>query len=67
MSEAARVWPTPSAAIRNGACAVCLGGGTTWDIILDRLGPCSQCGGSGLLDDMLARQCDNPDCPDHHG
>lgn len=61
------VWPTPSQAIANGACGVCLGGGETYDIILNRLGPCSGCGGSGSLDDMLARQCDDPNCPDHRG
>jgi hypothetical protein len=60
-----RVYPTPSVAIRNGACAVCLGGGETFDIILGRLGPCSGCGGTGRLHDMLANQCDNPVCPDH--
>lgn len=60
-----RVWPSPSEAIKHGACAVCLGGGMTFDLVLGRLGLCSQCGGSGSLDDMLARQCGNPDCPDH--
>ena len=60
-----KVHPTPSAAIEAGACAVCLGGGTTLDIVLGRVGPCSGCGGSGRLGDMLARQCDDPACPDH--
>lgn len=62
-----RVWSTPSEAIRHDACAVCLGGGETFDIIADKLGPCSQCGGTGLLDDMIANQCNDPDCPDHGG
>lgn len=65
MTGGPRVWATPSQAIQNGACAVCLGGGSTHDVVLGRVGPCSQCGGTGSLDDMLARQCDDPDCPDH--
>ena len=60
-----KVWQTPSVAIAHDACAVCLGGGTTLDIVLGRLGPCSACGGRGALADMLARQCDDPDCPEH--
>ena len=60
-----RVWPTPSEAIRHNACPVCLGGGETFNIVLDQLGPCSACGGTGDLDDMLANQCDIPGCPDH--
>lgn len=60
-----KVWPSPSAAIEHEACAVCLGGGTTLDIVLGRVGPCSACGGSGTLSDMLAGQCDDPACPDH--
>ena len=62
-----RTWQAPSEAIRHNACAVCLGGGMTLDIVLGRLGYCSGCGGTGSLDDMLARQCGNPDCPDHGG
>lgn len=61
-----KVYPTPSEAISHGACAVCLGGGETFDIVLDRLGRCSVCGGSGLLTDMLANQCTDPECPEHH-
>jgi hypothetical protein len=61
-----KVWSTPSVAIQHGACAVCLGGGTTFDIVLDRVGPCSQCGGTGRLVDMLRNQCDDPfNCPEH--
>lgn len=60
-----KVWPSPSVAILNGACAICLGSGETFDIVLDRLGPCSACGGTGLLADMLAHQCDDPNCPEH--
>lgn len=59
-------YPTPSVAIANGACAICLGGGETFDIVLGRTGPCSGCGGSGLLADMVARQCVDPNCPEHH-
>ena len=62
---ATRVYPTPSEAIKHDACAICLGGGETFDIILGRLGPCSGCGGTGNLDDMLARQCGDPQCPEH--
>lgn len=64
-----KVWQSPSVAIANGACPMCLGGGDTFHIIEGQVGPCSGCGGSGLLDDLLARQCDDPDCPDHrtHG
>ena len=59
------VWASPSEAIKHGACPMCLGGGETFHIVLDRPGPCSGCGGSGQLADMLAHQCDDPDCPDH--
>lgn len=62
---ATRVYPTPSEAIKHDACAICLGGGETFDIVLDRLGKCSGCGGSGDLDDMLARQCGDPRCTEH--
>lgn len=62
-----RVWPTPSEAVRHDACPVCLGGGETFHIIEDQLGPCSGCGGTGSLDDMLRRQCSDPNCPDHGG
>lgn len=61
------VWPSPSVAITNGACAICLGGGETFDVVLGALGPCSGCGGTGSLDDMLRLQCDDADCPDHGG
>jgi hypothetical protein len=60
-----KVWASPSEALLHGACAICLGGGETFDIVLGRVGKCSGCGGTGLLDDMLARNCDEPDCPDH--
>lgn len=60
-----KVWPSPSEAIKHGACAICLGGGETFDIVLDQLGPCSACHGSGKLKDMLANQCDDPKCPEH--
>lgn len=56
---------TPSQAIANGACAVCLGSGETHDVVLGRVGTCSGCCGSGLLTDMLRNQCDDPDCPEH--
>lgn len=59
------VHASPSEAIRHGACAVCLGGGMTFNLVLGQLGKCSQCGGTGSLDDMLANQCDDPDCPEH--
>lgn len=62
-----KVWASPSEAIKNGACCVCLGGGETFDIVLDRLGACSGCGGSGRLDDMVRLLCNNPDCPEHGG
>lgn len=66
MSDVAKhVWQSPSVAIANDACPMCLGGGETFHIVLDRLAPCSGCGGSGKLADMLARNCDDPDCPDH--
>jgi hypothetical protein len=58
-------WSTPSEAIEHGACAVCLGDGTTYDVVLGRVGACSGCGGTGRLDDMLRNQCDDPDCPEH--
>lgn len=60
-----KVWQSPSEAIKNDACAICLGGGETFDIVLGKNGPCSGCGGTGRLDDMIARQCDDPDCPEH--
>jgi hypothetical protein len=63
--DSRHVWPTPSVAIEHDACAVCLGGGETFDIVLGRVGLCSGCGGTGALADMLARQCDDPDCPEH--
>jgi len=44
---------------------MCLGDGETFHVVLDRLGPCSGCGGTGRLDDMLRRQCTDPECPDH--
>ena len=44
---------------------MCLGTGTTFHIIEDRLGYCSGCGGAGTLDAMMANQCDDPECPDH--
>lgn len=62
-----KVWPTPSEAIKHNACPMCLGGGETFHIILDALGPCSGCGGSGTLDDFFAHGCDDPMCPDHGG
>jgi hypothetical protein len=60
-----KVWPSPSEAIQNDACAVCLGGGVTFQIDLGELAPCTGCGGTGSLADMLARNCDDPHCPDH--
>jgi DnaJ-class molecular chaperone len=58
---------SPSAAFKAGACPVCLGDGETFHIVLDRIAPCSGCGGTGKLEDMLRRQCSDPNCPDHHG
>lgn len=58
-------YPTPSAAIAAGACPMCLGDGETFHIDLDRLGPCSGCGGSGRFDDLLLCTCGDPTCPDH--
>lgn len=67
---AGRTYPTPSAAITHGACALCLGRGITTKVTArgtdDEGSPCWGCGGSGLLDDMLARQCDDPNCVEHH-
>jgi len=62
-----KVWPTPSEAIKNDACAICLGGGVTYQVDLGALNPCTGCGGTGLLSDMLARNCDDPHCPEHGG
>ena len=56
---------TPSTAIAEGLCPMCLGDGETFHVVLDRLGPCSGCGGFGRLDDMLRRQCTDPECPEH--
>lgn len=58
-------WRSPSDAIQHEACAVCLGDGRTYDLVLGSMGVCSACGGSGQLDDMLANTCDDPRCPDH--
>ena len=56
-----RMCATSCVAIEHGACPMCLGGGHTFDEVLDRLGPCSGCGGSGTLGDVLARTCHRPD------
>jgi DnaJ-class molecular chaperone len=59
-------YPTPSAAIANDACPLCLGDGITYKLLTDQLSACSACGGSGLLADTMARQCDDPHCVEHH-
>lgn len=51
-AEDRRVHPTPSVAIKHGACPCCLGGGETLDVVLGKVGKCSWCGGSGKLDDI---------------
>jgi DnaJ-class molecular chaperone len=58
-------WPTPSEALAHDACALCLGDGRTFDLVLGEPRACSACDGSGQAQDMYAHLCDDPRCPDH--